>query len=57
MTRYLMGRLVQTIPVLFIISVIVFSLVLIIPGDPLRALMGPGATMTAEGEAAAGRRG
>ncbi len=53
MVRYLFNRLLQTIPVIFIMSVIIFSLVLIIPGDPLRALMGPGATLTPEAEALA----
>lgn len=53
MRRYFVNRLLQTIPVLFIMSIIIFSLVLIIPGDPVRALMGPGATLTPEAEALA----
>ncbi len=39
MTRYLVRRLLQTIPVLFIISIIQFSLVNAAPGGPLKAYM------------------
>jgi peptide/nickel transport system permease protein len=42
--RYLGRRLLQTIPVLFGISVIVFLLVRLIPGDPARAMLGTRAT-------------
>ena len=37
MTRYLVRRLLQTIPVLFIISVLQFGLINAAPGGPLRA--------------------
>jgi peptide/nickel transport system permease protein len=42
--RYLGRRLLQTIPVLLGISVIVFLLVRLIPGDPARAMLGTRAT-------------
>lgn len=38
MTRYIIRRLIQAIPVLFIISVIVFSLIQISPNNPLSAM-------------------
>lgn len=42
MTRYLIRRLLQTIPVLFVISIIQFSLFISAPGGPLKAyLMDP----------------
>jgi peptide/nickel transport system permease protein len=40
MTRYLFRRLVLTIPVLFFVSLIVFSLIALIPGDPARIMLG-----------------
>jgi peptide/nickel transport system permease protein len=40
MTRYLVRRLVLTIPVLFFVSLIVFSLIALIPGDPARIMLG-----------------
>ena len=44
MIAYLRGRLLQTVPVLFGISVIVFFLVRLIPGDPAVAALGSRAT-------------
>jgi peptide/nickel transport system permease protein len=44
MTRYLIGRIVQIIPVMFGISLIVFFLVRLIPGDPAIAVLGSRAT-------------
>lgn len=41
---YLVRRVLQTIPVLIGISIIVFLLVRIIPGDPARAMLGTRAT-------------
>lgn len=38
MTRYIVRRLLQAIPLLFVISVIVFSLIQIAPNNPLSAL-------------------
>ncbi len=44
MRRYLIRRLLQTILLLFILSVVLFSLLHAIPGGPVRALIGPRAT-------------
>ncbi|MFN2203171.1 MAG: ABC transporter permease, partial [Caldilineaceae bacterium] len=44
MFRYIMRRIVSTIPVLFGVSILVFSFVHIIPGDPAVALLGERAT-------------
>lgn len=40
MSRYLARRLLLTIPVLVFVSVIVFSLIALIPGDPARIMLG-----------------
>lgn len=40
MTRYIIRRLLQFIPVVFISTLIVYALVFAIPGDPIRALAG-----------------
>lgn len=42
MTRYIAIRLFQLFPVLILLSIIVFSLVHIIPGDPVDVMMGEG---------------
>jgi len=39
-SRFLVRRLLLTLPVLFFVSVIVFSLISLIPGDPARVLLG-----------------
>jgi len=44
MIRYVAGRLLQMVPVLFGISLIVFLLVRLIPGDPAIAVLGSRAT-------------
>jgi peptide/nickel transport system permease protein len=44
MTRYIVWRLLQMIPVLLGVSVIVFLLVRLIPGDPATAVLGSRAT-------------
>jgi peptide/nickel transport system permease protein len=44
MKRYVIGRLLQTIPVLIGVSIIVFLLVRLIPGDPATAVLGSRAT-------------
>lgn len=44
MASFLLRRVVALIPVLFLVLVIVFSLVRLIPGDPAVTLLGPGAT-------------
>jgi peptide/nickel transport system permease protein len=44
MTRYLIRRLVLTIPVLLGVATLVFSLIHFIPGDPAQAMLGEGAS-------------
>jgi peptide/nickel transport system permease protein len=44
MTRYLVSRITQAIVVLFIVTIIVFSLLHFLPGSPARALLGIRAT-------------
>jgi peptide/nickel transport system permease protein len=44
MGKYIQRRLLQMIPVLFIVSAVVFVMVRLIPGDPARVLAGPNAT-------------
>jgi peptide/nickel transport system permease protein len=39
-TRFLLRRLLLTVPVLFFVSVIVFAIVALIPGDPARIMLG-----------------
>lgn len=48
MGHYLIKRLAAFIPVLFFVSIIVFSCVHLIPGDPIRAMYGPGTTVSDE---------
>ncbi len=40
MTRYLAGRLAAMVPVLFIVSVLVFLMIRLIPGDPVQVMLG-----------------
>ncbi len=44
MIRYTLFRLIQTVPVLFGVSIVVFILVRLIPGDPAIAVLGSRAT-------------
>lgn len=44
MTQYIIRRLLLTIPVVIGVSIIVFSIIRLIPGDPARALAGVNAT-------------
>ena len=44
MIRYFAGRVLQIIPVLFGVSIIIFLLVHLIPGDPATAMLGSRAT-------------
>ncbi|MBY4891907.1 ABC transporter permease [Rhodobacteraceae bacterium N5(2021)] len=44
MTRYILRRLISAIPVLLGISVIVFAIMALIPGDPATAILGSFAT-------------
>ena len=43
MARYVGARLLQAVPVLFLVSVLVFSLIHLTPGDPALELLGPNA--------------
>jgi peptide/nickel transport system permease protein len=38
---YILRRLLQMIPVLFLVSLIAFSIILLLPGDPALAILGP----------------
>jgi peptide/nickel transport system permease protein len=41
MSTYVLGRLLQFVPTLFVVSVVVFLMVRAIPGDPAAAMLGP----------------
>jgi len=43
MHRYITRRLLQTVPVLFLVTLVPFSLLLLLPGDPVIAILGGGA--------------
>ncbi|ATP41888.1 peptide ABC transporter permease [Solibacillus sp. R5-41] len=45
MTKYIIRRLLQTIPVLLGVSILVFSLMFLIPGDPAQVMAGEGASV------------
>ena len=45
MWRYVLRRSLLLIPIFFMISVIIFSLIHIVPGNPIDNLMGPGMTV------------
>jgi peptide/nickel transport system permease protein len=47
---FLVRRLLLTIPVLFIVSVICFSMINLIPGDPATVILGPEASQQAKEE-------
>lgn len=44
MLRYLLRRLLLTIPVLLGVATLVFALIHLVPGDPARSMLGEGAT-------------
>lgn len=44
MRRYIIKRILSVIPVLFIVSVVIFSLSYLIPGDPAAMILGDNAT-------------
>lgn len=48
MFKYIIKRLLNLIPVIFISSVLIFSVVQAMPGDPVTAYLGSGAKVTAE---------
>jgi peptide/nickel transport system permease protein len=43
MARYIIRRLLQTVPVLFGVSVLAFAIMHVVPGDPVRLIAGPDA--------------
>lgn len=43
MTGYILRRLAQTVPILFLVATLVFSLIHLIPGDPVEILLGESA--------------
>lgn len=45
MWMYLCKRILSLIPVLFIVSIVIFSIIHLTPGDPARAILGPEATL------------
>ena len=45
---FLVRRLLLTVPILFIVSVICFSMINLIPGDPATVILGPEATEQAK---------
>lgn len=51
MLRFIAKRLVETIPVLLFMSMLVFSLMFFLPGDPVVGMLGPGVDL--DGEAVA----
>jgi peptide/nickel transport system permease protein len=48
MRQYVVRRLLQIIPVLLIVTFLVFALMWAIPGDPVRAFIGPGEALDAQ---------
>ena len=44
MSRYFLKRLLMLIPVLLGVSILIFSIVHLAPGDPAEIMMGPDAT-------------
>jgi len=42
MLRFIARRLIETIPVLIFMSMLVFSLIFFLPGDPVMGVLGPG---------------
>ena len=47
MRQYLLRRVLQIVPVLLIVTFLVFALMWAIPGDPVRAFVGPGEALDA----------
>lgn len=48
MIKFLFKRILHMIPVIFIISLVIFGMVKAMPGDPLNAYVGQGVELTAE---------
>lgn len=47
MLRYIVGRLIGTLPVLFLVSLLTFLMIHLTPGDPVRLMLGDDATADA----------
>lgn len=47
MVTYIIRRLLEMIPVLLVVSLLVFGFIKLLPGDPARIYAGPDATQTA----------
>ena len=45
MRKFIVGRLLSIIPVLIIVSVVIFSVVHLTPGDPAASILGAEATV------------
>jgi peptide/nickel transport system permease protein/oligopeptide transport system permease protein len=45
MWRYILRRTLLLLPIFFLISIVIFSLIHIVPGNPIDNLMGPGMTV------------
>ena len=41
MNKFILARLLQTIPVLILVSILTFAGLELVPGDPVEALIGP----------------
>lgn len=54
MIRYIGQRLIETIPVIVFMSMLVFSLMFLLPGDPVTGMLGPGIDL--DGDAVAKMR-
>jgi ABC-type dipeptide/oligopeptide/nickel transport system permease component len=50
MLKYILNRIIYLLPVLFIMSVVVFSFIHLIPGDPVDAILGLNASEEARAE-------
>lgn len=48
MSRYIIERIISTIPLLVVISFLAFFILHLVPGDPILALLGPGAPLSEE---------
>ncbi len=48
MIQYIARRLVETIPVMILMSMLVFSLMFFLPGDPVLGMLGPGVDLDGE---------
>lgn len=52
MIRYIARRLIETVPVIIFMSMLVFSLMFFLPGDPVLGMLGPGIDLDGDAVAA-----